>query len=192
MIGSHDTFTYLKSTNSLYNTVTQFWRTQTKTLAEQYEVGVRYFDVRIVFDKKMGNKNLWRAAHGDCKLNKLFLGIQSIINIFSALPGSVFRIVLEDSKDKDLFIEELNSISDKKGLVYAAIKNPWILIWEDKNARFNIQDFTYKPIDTGKSVWYNITHFKLSTIKSWAEKHNPVLSQQMIDDPINVYWIDYV
>ena len=47
MIGSHNSFTYLKSTNSVINAVSAFWRCQVKSIQEQYKAGVRFFDVRV-------------------------------------------------------------------------------------------------------------------------------------------------
>ena len=46
MIGSHNSFTYLKSTNSVINAVSAFWRCQVKSIQEQYKAGVRFFDSR--------------------------------------------------------------------------------------------------------------------------------------------------
>ena len=47
MIGSHHSATYLKE-KSWWMTILRPWtRCQTKTLREQYNSGIRYFDFRI-------------------------------------------------------------------------------------------------------------------------------------------------
>lgn len=63
MLGSHNSFTYLKATNTFYGQFPIVWRCQYKTIQEQYKDGIRFFDVRVKLEKK-ANRNMWRCAHG--------------------------------------------------------------------------------------------------------------------------------
>ena len=52
MIGSHDSYTFHKATKGIYNKslVRRTWKAQNMSLDEQYEHGVRMFDVRVCRD----------------------------------------------------------------------------------------------------------------------------------------------
>ena len=58
MIASHDTFTYDKPINLLFNLFSIFWRCQKLDIASQYNKGVRIFDIRVA-----RHKDKWVAAH---------------------------------------------------------------------------------------------------------------------------------
>lgn len=75
MIGSHDTFTYLKPCNPIYKLGSRWWRTQCKSIDEQYTFGVRFFDIRVCRD---GNQ--WRLCHGVVNLKMTFSTIKDICN----------------------------------------------------------------------------------------------------------------
>ena len=64
MIGSHNTYTYLKSDTDIYNHNTKFWRCQDCNISKQYQMGVRYFDIRVFRTKNEYGKDGWHAAHG--------------------------------------------------------------------------------------------------------------------------------
>lgn len=63
MIGLHDIFTYLQLVNSYSRPFTRLRRTQCKPIGEQYKVGVRFFDIRVV-----RHRVLWYFAHGFIRL----------------------------------------------------------------------------------------------------------------------------
>lgn len=61
MLGSHNSFTYQGAVCKPLNLFAFLWRCQGKTVREQMEEGVGYFDVRVRYDLK--NK-CWRTCHG--------------------------------------------------------------------------------------------------------------------------------
>lgn len=105
MIGSHDTFTYLEPTCELYGLATRWWRTQCKTIEEQYAFGVRFFDIRVCL-----SYGKWKLCHGLATLNKSFFSIRYICDYMNdKFPDAIYRIVLErGNKDKETFF--INSI----------------------------------------------------------------------------------
>lgn len=93
MIGSHDSYTFHKATKGIYNKslVRRTWKAQNMNIAEQYEHGVRMFDVRVCRD---GNK--WRVCHGAAEFDETFASIQCICDFFDRLyPDAIYRIWLE-------------------------------------------------------------------------------------------------
>lgn len=59
-IATHDSATGEKSKNFLHALGKVFAQTQTKTIREQYEAGVRYFDLRVDKDLTLCH-GLWKA-----------------------------------------------------------------------------------------------------------------------------------
>ena len=93
MIGSHDSYTFHKATKGIYNKslVRRTWKAQNMNLDEQYEHGVRMFDIRVCRD---GNR--WKVCHGAAEFNETFATIQTICRFFSSrYPGAIYRIWLE-------------------------------------------------------------------------------------------------
>lgn len=189
MIGSHNSFTYLDSTNSAYNACSMLWRCQYKTLQQQYNDGVRFFDVRVVLEKK-ANKNMWRAAHGEVKLNQLFTSMKNIFEYFKAFPGSSFRLLLEDNTGKEEFKKEVEEFVKNPQDVckFIGIKQGWEVLYSNMP---KLIDYCYVPYNTGESLLTNIKNFEASTIKKWADEHNPTINKAMISDS-TIYFMDYV
>lgn len=77
-IATHDSATGEKSKNLLSVLLIPFARTQSKTIAEQYNAGCRSFDLRI---KKV--KNEWYCAHGLWISKRTFKNIIQEINTFA-------------------------------------------------------------------------------------------------------------
>lgn len=101
MIGSHDSFTYLKSTNYFYNFYTKVWKTQELDVPTQYALGVRMFDIRVRRDN--GN---WRVCHGICDLKMTFPSLESIcVYMQKNCPEAIYRIVLEKGNDRMFKVE---------------------------------------------------------------------------------------
>ena len=59
-IATHDSATGERSKNLLHALGKVFAQTQTKTIKEQYEAGVRYFDIRVDKDLVLCH-GLWKA-----------------------------------------------------------------------------------------------------------------------------------
>lgn len=109
MIGSHDSYTFHKATKGIYNKslIRRTWKAQNMNIAEQYEYGVRMFDVRVCRD---GNK--WRVCHGAAEFDETFASIQCICDFFDRLyPDAIYRIWLEkgsEAVEKRFIAESVN------------------------------------------------------------------------------------
>lgn len=200
MLGSHNSYTYLKAVNkSIFNKFTKYWRCQYKTVQEQYEAGVRFFDIRLTPEfVKQGNKDrlYWRVCHGAVNVDQLFASLSTCANYFKSLGSDVkIRILLEkgDEDDIALFKTDAEKVLKryKSIITQIVIKKNWNILYEDWKG-IQIHDYCYIPWNSGKSFWYNIKHFTGSTIEKWAKEHNPVVTQEMIDDKVNIYFMDYV
>ncbi len=99
MIGTHDSYTFLPARKKLFEWFSFLWRTQVKSIAQQKEIGVTYFDVRVRRDG-----NVWRVCHGLVDFDLTFKSIGEIVNIFSVYK---VRIILEREGSEDLFREEV-------------------------------------------------------------------------------------
>lgn len=182
MIGTHDSYTFLPAKNKLFELFSFLWRTQVKSIAQQQEIGVSYFDIRIRRDG-----DVWRVCHGLVDFDYTFESIEEIINMFLIYK---VRIILERGDSEDLFREEILKNIKYPALSFACIKSGWEVIF-DRDP--HIFDYTYIPWLSGASFWDNIKRFNFFfTIKRWAKKHNPVINDTLRKDNVNVYFMDYV
>lgn len=191
MLGSHDSYTYLNANSSVVNLVNKYWRTQNKSITDQYNFGVRFFDIRVIRIIDKDGSNRWRTCHGLAEFPKVFSSIKSICVYFSkTLKGCKYRIWLEKGSDEDwnCFKEEALALENEfDGFVQANRK------WDDtplfqKDTYPNMLDFTL----TDWSAKTIITTLFKKPIKDYAKKMNPTITQEMIDDPNTVYFMDYV
>ena len=195
MIGSHNSFTFKKSVNKLFNIFKCFWQCQNKSLQEQYESGVRFFDIRIY----RKDKSHWGIAHGLVNLYGGFDTIETILHYMASIfPEAYYRILLEkgDNSVVETFEDEvadaITALGNYSKLYEAIIKQNWKIVYHNDHKEFIIHDYCYTPILTGESFWYNIKHFKLSSIKSYAKKHNPKITEDLKNDQITVHFMDFI
>lgn len=152
MIGSHNSATYLKE-KSWWMTILRPWtRCQSKTLKEQYESGIRYFDFRIkVSDVEFGYRET--ICH-----NNVLYGKSLFETLCEIDHDDVYiRLILdyrkepEDAKRKsELFESIINFIHDR----YKLKIDSAITFWDWKEyipSSFNIQEEHYS-VDA--SHWY--------------------------------------
>lgn len=194
MIGSHNSFTFKNATCKLYNVLNRFWRCQNKSLQEQYAEGVRFFDLRVFRKDDLH----WGLAHG---LVNLYGGYDTIYTLMyymvTQFPEAYFRVILEkgDSSAVKIFEDEVSdavtAFAEHSHFYQAIIKSNWKILYTS-NKEFIFHDFCYTPILTGENWLYNLKHFKLSSIKNYAKKHNPKITQEMKDDKTNIYFMDFV
>ena len=185
MIGTHDSFTYLKAKNKIYELFSFLWRTQTKSLKEQKEFGVKYLDVRIHKTKE----NQWELCHGLVNFCKCY---NTLSELMEDLSDFKVRLILEKgTDDEEVFKSIIYKISHQySNLVFSAIKKDWKVLY---NKDLIIMDYTYIPFYSNLSFWQNIKRMNwFSTIKKWAKKHNPVITQEMKDDANIVYFMDRI
>ena len=104
MIGSHDTFTYEKSTSWINNNCKKWWKTQNKDIFEQYKFGVRFFDIRVYRDNCC-----WRTCHGKVNLRTTFNTLEDICKWMNInFPEAIYRIVLEKGDTTDFLNQSKN------------------------------------------------------------------------------------
>lgn len=209
MIGSHNTFTYLDSTNCLYNKAKRWWKCQGKNIQEQYNFGIRFFDIRIFW-----NKNKWRACHGKVNLTKTWSSLRDICTeMKDKYPDAIYRIVLEKG-DPSEFHNQINEKIDGKNLI-DTFPNLWRLdakeletwngVYGDNNQ--SLYDRGYKF--AYKNVWEYPAHelhgfltwknFYKMNLKKEAKKINNKLGffkdknelKEMIEDKTTLYFLDY-
>lgn len=208
MIGSHDTFTYLKPINPVFNLFKRWWKCQNKTIDEQYTFGIRFFDIRIVW-----HKNKWYMAHGLCTLDMHFDSITDICDyMYAACPDAIYRIVLErgnytiqqlfsaqvpayiDCKYPMLWRMDIKSTKQWNGVYY---NNDFLLNKKlgYKFANVNTWESPSQELHghITKDNWYKIN------LKKEAKKINPNLDffkdkdklKQMIESKDELYFLDY-
>lgn len=200
MIGSHNSYTYLKGVNgSIFNKFTKYWRCQTKTIQEQYAVGVRFFDIRVCTEVvNIGGKDkiMWRSCHGKVNVDNLFTTLSLACKQFQSMGDDVkIRIILEkgNADDVALFKTEIDKCVAKYSniLTQVVIKDGWQVLYEDWKG-LNLIDYCYIPWNSGKSWWYNVTHFTGSSISKWAKSHNPILTDEIINDKTTIHFMDCI
>lgn len=99
MIGSHNTLSYLPPKN-LWGKITRPWnKCQDKTIEEQVNAGIDYFDIRINFY----NDNEWHFVH-----NKVDYGVvnNDIWKYIGKTEVSIRIIYDRRSKPKDVILEK--------------------------------------------------------------------------------------
>lgn len=183
MIGTHDSYTFLKARKKWLEVFSFLWRTQVLTIEEQKKLGVKYFDVRV---RRDGDR--WRVCHGFVDFNLTFKTLKGIMAKF---PSSYVRIILErgSKEDGDIFAKELSAIKSKV-LDFACIKKGWEVLLP---GALQIKDYSYIPWHSGWSFWGNLTNMNFfSTVKRFARAHNPIITEKMVQDKRTVHFMDYI
>lgn len=188
MIGSHNSFSYLPPKN-LWGKITRRWnKCQDKSIVQQYEAGVQYFDVHIRY---IGNN--WHYVHN--KVDYGICNIKFITSFFGNLKDKVYvRLILDERskpKNADLLTSMFISVVDKFAS-YENISLSYIIYW---NWRYNYVNS--KPIDVEEyhasvsAPWYK---YLLGT-KWFAKHYNKYAKKTYYDyseDNERVLLLDYV
>jgi len=194
MLGTHNSFTFAK-TNKFNELFSLYWRCQEKTIGLQYNLGVRFFDIRI----KNNKHNKWIICHGLATFKEY--QFNSIIELCEYIESNFrnlyYRIILENNSNngKDKFKKEIIGIENKyKRLLYYALKKPWICLYDNMNFKeikaYNCCLFNWH---VDKSFFYNLKHINLrQTIKRWAKENNLKISEDIINNKDILYFIDYL
>lgn len=171
-IGTHNSATGERAGNILSFLLTPFARCQSKTIAEQYEAGCRYFDLRV--DKDM------RLCHGIWKSSvTLEHVLAKLCFINGVMPQPIYVMVTYEGSlnvyEEARFEEQIRNIVNgyyNGGIVLTAInvKKPiWRCVWSSVNAPQTVSKFknldgstwhTYLPIPwLWKKLYYNKPEF---------------------------------
>ena len=213
MIGSHDTFTYLEPCNSIFNSGKRWWKTQCKSIEEQYKFGVRFFDIRVCLDldKDMPWRYCWRYCHGIVNFNKYKRTLNDICLYMDVyFPEAIYRIVLEkgNSSTIDLFVTETENLCKHyPNLWRVDIKSS--KIWLGAVANNNQELFKRGHKFALANTWEEPAHelhgsittsnFYKTNLRKEAQKINGSLEffkdhqelKNMIDSKDKLYFLDY-
>lgn len=187
MIGSHDSYTFMRARNPIVNAFKGLWRTQDKSIEEQYKSGVRFFDIRLYRD---GDK--WRAAHGLAEFNVTFRTLMATAKHFAkTYPGCRFQIWMEKGTDADW--EEFKVQADevashyKWALAQVVRKKPWDIYYRCES----FPDCEYYPFRDW--TWKNVLRgLVCSPIRKWAKAKNITPTKEQRSDRNMVYYMDFV
>lgn len=207
MIGSHDTFTYLEPCNPILNLGKRWWRTQCKSIEEQYRFGIRFFDIRVYLDKDMH----WRYCHGIVNFNKYERTINNIcLYMKNYFPEAIYRIVLEKGNNsvRELFTVAVNGLCKKyPNLWRVDIKSSKVWMGEVCNNNELLFNMGYKfaLVNTWEEPAHELhgfvtaSNFYKVNLRKEAMKINGSLTffdnkvslKEMIEDKEHLYFIDY-
>lgn len=194
MLGSHNSLTYL-TPKTIWGKILSPWtKCQNKFLDRQFDSGVRYFDIRVKFDKN-GNPII---VHNKIKYKGDLINILDQFNNYIKLYHNTdivyLRIILDIRKtpynkyEKDrqygLFVDLCNRI-DKN---YTNLKvNTAITYWNWKSLENFNSPFTM--IENHASVEAKWWQYLLGT-KWYANKVKPLYKDYINSNEI--YLVDYV
>lgn len=186
MIATHNTMTYLRACNPLFNLFSFLWRCQNRSLAKQKQDGVGYFDIRCRL-----YQNEWKLAHGLVVLDA---------NLEDVLPKvgkkKPFRLILEKGDDLTEYLFGALVERIKRyypNLHYAVVKQGWKVLYENPSITFEGgEDRSYVPFHSDgfkwKELWQFLKHF--SWPKRYAKQHNQWTDEEKKDKK-NLYWLDF-
>lgn len=202
MIGSHNSMSYLPPKRWFWRLFTPLWRCQDKTIEEQIKAGVRFFDIRVVWDRKL---DCWQFAHGLVRFgwkkgDPLSVGLELVLTLLEAY-GCLYRIVLERGTEFDE-ARFRNWFGSSNGAaiwwgshphcISAIIKRGWKCV--RLNAyyydRLHLADRSFVPFHSDKPWWRQLSWRMLCTPRLWAKTHNTV-QDGWKEDNDTVYYYDF-
>ena len=196
MLASHNSKTFNKATNCIVELFSFMWRCQDKTMSEQYERGVRFFDIRV----HRTSKGSWGYCHGLANVYGGAGDLKALYNLMRTVyPDAKYRILLEKvhkESDTKLFEDEMSKLISeeadvKKYVQCFVIKNGWKVLWNNDEMNYSIVDYSWVPFTSDKP-WYKQLSWKIfSNPKRWAKKHNNITEEE-INDMNTLYFYDFV
>ena len=180
MIATHNSMTYLKSTNPLFNLFSFTWKCQDTDYKEQYNEGVKLFDIRLIEDD-----GEFKFAHGYITLKG-----EDPIKVINWLSRkqTYFRIVIERG-DTDNILTKFKNYKYCLGIWQ---KKGWVELY--KNSIYNtlsFKDYSYVPFQSDKSIISQLRSFlkNLTTIKNYSKNLTISLSDLYNSD--TYYYVDF-
>ena len=173
---------YLPPKHWFWRLFTPFWRCQNKTIEEQIKAGVEFFDLRVVWDRKL---HWWQFAHGLVR----FGGTVSVEGVIALLEmhKCLYRIVLECGTEYDEVLFRYGFVHAKyieawwgnhPHCIAAIIKRGWRSI---RSRRFDyayknmqLADHSFVPFHSDRPWWKQLSWKMFCTPRLWAKRHNTV------------------
>jgi len=190
MLGSHNSFSYLTPTKWWMKLLSPWSKCQNKTIVEQYNAGVRYFDVRVAFNKD----GSMRLVHNwvEYPSSELFEALKTLNN----KPDVYLRILLDMRKKPKGAENTADVLKWFYNFIDHVLKNTTITIdkaivfWNWKHIIDNGIDVTeYHASVSAK--WYEY----IGGLECWAELHNNIAltsKSDVVQSNKDVLLIDYV
>ena len=168
MIGTHNSMTGYPAKCRVSEWLHPLWRCQSKTILQQLIGGVKYFDIRVRYDRH-GNLIF---CHGWADINTDYWDMANVIRLLKGW-GCHCRILIDRGEDKGLInYLETNFPVWRDVVEFIALKKGWKIL-HNADPRRAIADYSYVPFLSSRSIWWNLRHATWSTIKRWAGEHNP-------------------
>lgn len=186
MIGSHNSMSYLPPKHWFWRLFTPFWRCQDKTIKEQINAGVRFFDIRVVWDRKL---DCWQFAHGLVQFgwkkgDPLSVGFEPTLTLLET-HGCLYRIVLErgtkyeEARFRNWFVYSNGAEiwwRSHPNCIAAIIKRGWYNVRLNANyyTKLHLADHSFVPFRSDKPWWRQLSWRMFCTPRLWAKRHNTV------------------
>lgn len=169
LLGTHNSLSYMRPRQWWLRPFAWMARCQDLTIKQQWDYGVRYFDIRVKYDKN----GIAKSGHGIMSYDVLVDDILGLIDryAFESKETAVVRLFHENSRkypnDYTLMFQRLCR--------WAVERFPHIRFIEG-GRRYDYK--SYLPNDERQRVCYAEYYKKKLCIpwpKHWAKKHNDVL-----------------
>lgn len=160
MIGSHNTFSYLPIKNRWRKIFKPWYKCQDKTILKQINVGARFFDIRVKFDKKGNLQIVHNKIVFDINESQFWDIMDNVKELTNKLNTILyFRIILDirkEPKDKEYqlkcfksFINQFNGFDERICLDHSIVYWNWDYKYYH-NDQFNI----IEDHASVKAKWY--------------------------------------
>lgn len=184
MVASHNTFTYLTPTKWWAKIINFAARCQSKTIDEQYKAGVRFFDIRIKNLSLGTSAYAYDYGHTVTTYKSTYLRVTTMIRRYSDCG---FRIINEDSKNKELFREFCKMLISKYPANISQCiegRDTWKVV-----AKGDYPNYAYIINYSRKT-----NHWWQFGIRwPWVESMQfPRPTQQEYEDTTKLYWYDFI
>ena len=182
MIGTHNSLSSARPRYGFFNLFIWLWRCQTQMFGEQL-LFAHYFDIRIRFDKE---GRLW-FCHGIVDFDTPWT--LDVLLKYVMRYKATCRVVIERGKvPADLMVMLAPYLSCIHMVI---VKKGWRVIYKDREREhLKFSDTTYVPFRSDRTFWQNLVHLKISTIKIWARRHNPPITQKLREDDV-IHFLDH-
>lgn len=181
MIASHNSMSYLRGKGFFNNLFSRFWRCQDKTITEQINSGVKFFDLRV-----MSTKLGMRFACG-----KIELVGESVNNVIDLLEEKKlhYRVIFERGNVNNFmnWVGYMTNLRRVSHCIDFSVKknNTFNIVKYQKNDFVLIDNSFFAYIPTGKDTKLCLTP------KSWAKEYNSITKWKRYEKN-RVYFYDFV
>lgn len=189
ILGTHNSMTYLKPKSLFLKPFGIFAQCQDKTIDEQIEIGVQYFDLRIRFDGGYPYfcHGLIRYSDDTSKTN--VYDVLKKINDLGKTKDVYVRMMLETSEYDQDQEYAFNTFTTRWKTMY-----PHINWWVERKYSLNVHAHDFGVDFIEKATWIKNVWMMLKTPRHYAKEVNERLlisaKEQYVDTIVAVDFID--